>query len=141
MNGEYSRVMLAQKISPPDSELPTRPLNARPTPRPEVVAPAATHLMLVRAPRPTAQFSLGSPRRRPELRLSAAGVDASPRAPELGLISVEGGEHTGGWQWRSSCTLGAKALPRAEHQIRPRWLPSQAFQADWIKRSDPQGEP
>ena len=53
MNREYSAVMLAQKFSPPDSELPTRPLNARPAPRAEPVAPTPTHLMLVRAPRPT----------------------------------------------------------------------------------------
>lgn len=42
--------MLAKKLIRPDSELPTRPLNARPAPRFE---PAPTHLMLVRAPAPT----------------------------------------------------------------------------------------
>jgi hypothetical protein len=41
--------MLAEKLSQPDAELPTRPLNARPAPR--VEAPQ-THLMLVRAPSP-----------------------------------------------------------------------------------------
>lgn len=42
--------MLAQKFSPSDSELPTRPLNARPAPRVEA---SRLHLMLVRAPSPT----------------------------------------------------------------------------------------
>lgn len=45
--------MLAKKLSPIDSELPTRPLNERPTPRFEAVASARTHLLLVRAPSPT----------------------------------------------------------------------------------------
>jgi hypothetical protein len=45
--------MLAKKLSTLDSELPTRPLNARPTPRSESVPASPTHLMLVRAPRPT----------------------------------------------------------------------------------------
>lgn len=42
--------MLAKKLSQPDSELPTRPFNARPAPRFEA---SHTHLMLVRAPSPT----------------------------------------------------------------------------------------
>jgi hypothetical protein len=42
--------MLAKRFSPIDSDIPTRPLNARPTPRAE---PTQTHLMLVRAPGPT----------------------------------------------------------------------------------------
>jgi hypothetical protein len=50
---EDSWVMLAKKLLPPDSEIPTRPLNARPTPRIEAVPASPTHLMLVRAPRPT----------------------------------------------------------------------------------------
>lgn len=47
--------MLAKKLSVADSELPTRPLNERPTPRFEAVVSARTHLMLVRAPSPTAR--------------------------------------------------------------------------------------
>jgi hypothetical protein len=42
--------MLAKRFSPIDSDIPTRPLNALPTPRTE---PTQTHLMLVRAPGPT----------------------------------------------------------------------------------------
>jgi hypothetical protein len=42
--------MLAKKFSAQDSELPTRPFNARPTAR---VEGAQTHLMLVREPSPT----------------------------------------------------------------------------------------
>jgi len=45
--------MLAKKFSPDNSELPTRPLNERPTPRFEAVASVRTLLMLVRAPSPT----------------------------------------------------------------------------------------
>jgi hypothetical protein len=45
--------MLAKKLSPTNSELPTRPLNERPAPCFEAVASARTHLMLVRAPGPT----------------------------------------------------------------------------------------
>lgn len=44
--------MLAKKLLSSDSELPTRPLNQRPTPRVEAV-PAPTHLMLVRTPKPS----------------------------------------------------------------------------------------
>lgn len=44
--------MLAHKLSNTDSELPTRPLNARPTPRFEAVPSSRTHLMFVRAPSP-----------------------------------------------------------------------------------------
>jgi hypothetical protein len=44
--------MLAQKVSNSNSELPTRPFNARPTPRFEAVPSSQTHLMLVRAPGP-----------------------------------------------------------------------------------------
>jgi len=84
MNGEYSRVMLAQKISPPDSELPTRPLNARPTPRPEVVAPAATHLMLVRAPRPTPR-SLAWARREGAQSYDSAQLESMLRLERLNL--------------------------------------------------------
>lgn len=45
--------MLAKDLSPVCSELPTRPVNARPAPRFEAVPASRTHLMLVRAPRPT----------------------------------------------------------------------------------------
>ena len=47
--------MLAKKLSATDSELPTRPLNERPAPRFEAVVSGRTHLMLVRAPSPTAR--------------------------------------------------------------------------------------
>ena len=53
MVGEDSEVMLAKKLSSSETELPTRPLNARPTPRFEAVPSTRTHLMLVRAPGPT----------------------------------------------------------------------------------------
>ncbi len=53
MAGEDWGVMLAKKLSKSDSELPTRPSNARPLPRFEAVPPGRTHLMLVRAPSPT----------------------------------------------------------------------------------------
>ena len=46
--------MLAKKLSNSVSELPTRPLNTRPTPPHfESVAPRRTHLMLVNTPNPT----------------------------------------------------------------------------------------
>ena len=50
---EDSWAMLAKKLSPSDSGLPTRPFNARPTPHIEAQSAAPTHLMLVRVPRPT----------------------------------------------------------------------------------------
>jgi hypothetical protein len=45
--------MLAQKFSPPESELPTRPFNAVSLLRSEAAPAGRTHLMLVRTPRPT----------------------------------------------------------------------------------------
>ena len=42
--------MLAEKLSISDSELPTRPLNARPLARFESAPTQRTHLMLVSAP-------------------------------------------------------------------------------------------
>ena len=46
--------MLAKKLLNSNSELPTRPVNVRPTPpRFEAVRPPRTHLMLVEAPSPT----------------------------------------------------------------------------------------
>lgn len=45
--------MLAEKLSHDDSELPTRPVNARPVARFESMQPVRTHLMLVSAPKPT----------------------------------------------------------------------------------------
>lgn len=47
--------MLAEKLPFTDSELPTRPINVPALPRLEAVAGASTHLMLVRAPGPTAR--------------------------------------------------------------------------------------
>jgi hypothetical protein len=46
--------MLAKKLLNSSSDLPTRPVNLRPTPPSfEAVPPARTHLMLVHAPHPT----------------------------------------------------------------------------------------
>ena len=84
MSGEDSRVMLAKKLSPPDSELPTRPLNARPTPRPEVITPAPTHLMLVRAPTPTAR-SLAWARREGRQSYDSAQLESMLRLERLNL--------------------------------------------------------
>jgi hypothetical protein len=44
--------MLAKKLSPAD-ELPTRPLNARPTPRPEASAIATSYHLPMSPPSPT----------------------------------------------------------------------------------------
>ena len=52
MAGEDWGVMLAKKLSNSNSDLPTRPNNARPLPRFEAVPAGPTHLMLVRAPSP-----------------------------------------------------------------------------------------
>jgi hypothetical protein len=45
--------MLAKKLSHSDSEVPTRPFNARPAPLLEALPSTRTHLMLVHAPSPT----------------------------------------------------------------------------------------
>ena len=62
--------MLAKKLSKSNSDLPTRPTNARPLPGFEAVPAGRTHLMLVRAPGPTLR-SLAWARR------DGATVDAS----------------------------------------------------------------
>jgi hypothetical protein len=66
--------MLAKKLTNSDSDLPTRPLNARPTPRFEPMPSTRTHLMLVHAPSPT-------PRRLAWPRLD--GTHGAPDAPRL----------------------------------------------------------
>jgi hypothetical protein len=53
MAGEDEWVMLAKKVSSSNSDLPTRPLNARPALPFETISSARTHLMLVRAPSAT----------------------------------------------------------------------------------------
>ena len=62
--------MLAKTLSKSNSDLPTRPTNARPQPRFEAVPAGRTHLMLVRAPGPT-------PRSLAWARRDGATVDAS----------------------------------------------------------------
>ena len=76
--------MLAKKFSTNDSELPTRPLNERPTPRFEAVASARTHLMLVRAPSPTPR-SLAWARRGGEHDIDATGLESMMRFERLNL--------------------------------------------------------
>jgi hypothetical protein len=77
-------VMLAKKFSTTNSELPTRPLNERPTPRFEAVAAARTHLMLVRAPSPTPR-SLAWARRGGEHDIDATGLESMMRFERLNL--------------------------------------------------------
>jgi hypothetical protein len=79
---EDSWVMLAKKISIADSELPTQPLNACPTPR--VEPPAPTHLMLVKAPRPSPR-SLAWARRRGAPSLDAVKLELMLRLERLNL--------------------------------------------------------
>jgi hypothetical protein len=79
---EDSWVMLAKKLSTSDSELPTKPLNARPNPR--IEAASHTHLMLVRAPCPTAR-SLAWARRGGASSLDAVKLEAMLRLERLNL--------------------------------------------------------
>lgn len=77
--------MLAKKLSHSDSELPTRPLNARPTPRYEEAVPVSqTHLMLVRAPGPTPR-SLAWARREGALGYDSARFECMLRLERLNL--------------------------------------------------------
>lgn len=77
--------MLAKKLSHSDSELPTRPLNARPTPpRADVTPPAPTHLMLVRAPKPTAR-SLAWARRKGAQGYDSVRLESMLRLERLNL--------------------------------------------------------
>ena len=74
--------MLAKKISIPDSELPTRPIQARPVLEP--VAPVRTHLLLVRSPSPTPR-SLAWARRGAAPGFDATGLQSMLRLERLNL--------------------------------------------------------
>lgn len=76
--------MLAKKLSKTDSDLPTRPTNARPTPRFDAVPPAPTHLMLVRAPSATPR-GLAWARRQRELEIEPARFESMMRLERLNL--------------------------------------------------------
>ena len=76
--------MLAKKLLTPNSELPTRPLNARPLPRLEAVASAPTHLMLVRTPAPTPR-SLAWARREGTQSFDSAALESMLRLERLNL--------------------------------------------------------
>ena len=73
--------MQALKISLSD-ELPTQPLNARPSARHE--PPASTHLMLVRAPGPTPR-SLAWARREGALGFDRVQLESMLRLERLNL--------------------------------------------------------
>jgi hypothetical protein len=75
--------MLAKKHSNSDSELPTRPLNARPA-RFEGVPSARTHLMLVRSPQPTPR-SLAWARREGTQGFDATRLQSMLRLERLNL--------------------------------------------------------
>jgi hypothetical protein len=75
--------MLAKKLSKPDSELPTRPFNARPTPRSEASA-SPLHLMLVHAPAPTPR-SLAWARRGDSHSFDATRLEVMLRNERLNL--------------------------------------------------------
>jgi hypothetical protein len=77
--------MLAHKLSLAESERPTRPFNERPAPpRVEPEAPARTHLMLVRAPSPTAR-GLAWARRQGAREIDASRLEAMMRYERLNL--------------------------------------------------------
>ena len=76
--------MLAKTLSKTNSELPTRPLNERPTPRFEAVSPARTHLMLVRAPAPTPR-GLAWARRDHEQGIDSSRLESMLRSERLNL--------------------------------------------------------
>jgi hypothetical protein len=76
--------MLAKKHSRSDSELPTRPVNARPSPRAEGEVASATHLMLVRAPAPTPR-SLAWARRGDAQSFDATRLEVMLRNERLNL--------------------------------------------------------
>lgn len=75
--------MLAQKLSKPDSELPTRPFNARPIPRAEEPS-SRVHLMLVHAPAPTPR-SLAWARRGGAQTFDATRLEVMLRNERLNL--------------------------------------------------------
>lgn len=84
--------MLAEKLSHNDSELPTRPLNARPsarfesmpTQRTHLVPPARTHLMLVSTPKPSPR-GLAWARRGGAQSFDASGLQSMLRFERLNL--------------------------------------------------------
>jgi len=76
--------MLAKKFLTPNSELPTRPLNARPTPRFEAAASAPTHLMLVHTPEPTPR-GLAWARREGTQSFDSAALEFMLRLERLNL--------------------------------------------------------
>jgi hypothetical protein len=75
--------MLAKKLSNPNSELPTRPFNPRPTPRLEA-ASSPLHLMLVHAPAPTPR-SLAWARRGGAQTFDATRLEVMMRHERLNL--------------------------------------------------------
>lgn len=76
--------MFAKKLSHSESEVPTRPFNARPAPRFEAVPPVHTHLMLVRTPKPTPR-GLAWARRGGAEALDAVGLTSMLRLERLNL--------------------------------------------------------
>jgi hypothetical protein len=77
--------MLAKKLSNSNSELPTRPFNARPTPPHFEAVPASrTHLMLVNAPHPTPR-GLAWARRGSAQGFDPTGLQAILRLERLNL--------------------------------------------------------
>jgi hypothetical protein len=77
--------MLAKKLSNSSSELPTRPVNLRPTPPSfEAVRPPRTHLMLVHAPHPTPR-GLAWARRRAAHGFEPTGLQTILRLERLNL--------------------------------------------------------
>lgn len=76
--------MLAKKLLTSDSDLPTRPLNARPLPRFEAAASAPTHLMLVHTPGPTPR-SLAWARREGTQSFDATALESMLRLERLNL--------------------------------------------------------
>jgi hypothetical protein len=77
--------MLAKKLSNSSSELPTRPVNVRPTPPSfEAVRPPRTHLMLVQAPHPTPR-GLAWARRDVAQGFDATGLQVILRLERLNL--------------------------------------------------------
>jgi hypothetical protein len=76
--------MLAEKLLNHDSELPTRPLNARPLQRFESVPTQRTHLMLVSAPNATPR-GLAWARRGGAQSLDATRLESMLRFERLNL--------------------------------------------------------
>ncbi len=76
--------MQALKLALSD-ELPTRPFNARPAPRPEAPPASQTHLMLVRAPRPTPRSLAWSRREGGGQAYDSARLESMLRLERLNL--------------------------------------------------------